>query len=56
MRNIEELRKKLHSAMRMGNKEEILKISQELDVAIINFLRENKGQAAAQKKAYTTTR
>jgi len=49
MTNVEELRGKLHSAMQLGNKEEILKISQELDSEILKFLKESRGQVVHSK-------
>ena len=54
MEKIEELRSKLYSVIQLGNKEEILRISQELDIAILKFLRESKGQIMANKGVYTS--
>jgi hypothetical protein len=46
MGDLERLRAELNSVIKLGNKEEILKVSQELDSAILEFLRENGGQAS----------
>ena len=54
MKSIEELRKELHSAMQLGNKEEILRVSQELDIAILDFLKESKGQVVANESVYNS--
>lgn len=40
MRDIDALRNRLHESIRRGNKEEILIISQRLDVEIVKFMQE----------------
>lgn len=50
MNRMEELRSLLHKAMDCGDYDEILKISQMLDVEIVNYMRKTQNEKRAKSQ------